>query len=135
MMRNSLFVTAALLLCANSHAAGENKGSCPPSPPKPKAPVTSLAAPKNAPSPDATFAGTVSLLAVVSDKGYVCSVQLMRGFDKVADAQAARTVRQWHLDPARKDGHPVPVTVQIDVAFWRNAQGELVQDSRSQPPK
>jgi TonB family protein len=87
------------------------------------------------PSPDAKFAGTVSLQAVVSDKGYVCSVELIRGFDKTADKQAMGAVRRWHFEPAHKDGHPVPVVVETQVSFWRNASGELVQGGLSRSPK
>jgi hypothetical protein len=87
------------------------------------------------PSPDVKFAGTVSLLTVISDKGYVCSVQLLHGFDKDADGKAEQSVRQGHFGIARKNGRPVPVVVEIKVHFWRNASGELIQGAPSQSNK
>ena len=68
-------------------------------------------------------------MAVISDKGYVCSVQLLQGLDKATDRKAIQAVRQWHLNAAQKDGRPVPVVVDIRVDFWRNANGELVQSA------
>ena len=124
-----------LLLGLNILAASDDKGVCPPAPPKPKAVPAESVPPQLPPSPDAKFAGTVSLLAVISDKGYVCSVQLIRGFDKAADTQAIRAVRKWHFDPARKDGHPVPVVVKTEVNFWRNASGQLVSGTPNQSAK
>jgi hypothetical protein len=47
------------------------------------------------------------MLTVISDKSYVCSVQLIQGFDKDGDSKAMQAVRQWHLEAARKDGRPV----------------------------
>ena len=126
-MNKRLSSLLAFLLAMTVCAASEDKGYCPPAPPKPKAVLTESAPPQSPPVPDATFAGTVSLLTVISDKGYVCSVQLIRGFDKAADTMAVRAVRQWHFDPARKDGRPVPVVVKTEVSFWRDASGQLVQ--------
>src|ERR1700674_5543348 len=131
--RLSLFL--AFLLAMTVCAASENKGYCPPTPPKPKGVPTESVPSQSPPVPDAKFAGTVSLLTVISDKGYVCSVQLIRGFDKAADIQAMRAVRQWHFSPDRKDGRPVPVVVNTEVSFWRDATGQLVQGTPNQSAK
>ena len=48
------------------------------------------------------YAGTVTLLTVVSDKGYVYSTKVLRGMDKQLNKRAEETVRQWHLSPAMK---------------------------------
>ena len=104
-------------------------------PQSPKGGTAQSPVPQSPPSPDAKFAGTVSLLTVVSDKGYVCRVQLIRGFDKPADTQAMRGVRQWHFDPAQKDGRPVPVVVTTEVNFWRGPGGDLVQGTPTQSTK
>jgi len=87
------------------------------------------------PVPDAKFAGTVSLLTAISEKGYVCSVQLIRDFDKAADTLAMRAVRQWYFSPSRKDGRPVPVVVKTEVSFWRDATGQLIQGTPNQSAK
>jgi hypothetical protein len=107
-------------------AAADSKGSCPPTPPKPKAVATKASAPQTPPTPDAQYAGTVMLMAVISDKGYVCDAQVIRGLDKETDEKSAGAVRQWHFQPARKDGHAVPVVVIVEVNYWRK-DGELVQ--------
>ena len=65
-------------------------------------------------------------MAVISDRGHVCDVQLIRGLDKETDKRAAGAVRQWHFQPALKNGHAVPVVVAVEVYYWRK-NGELVQ--------
>jgi hypothetical protein len=65
-------------------------------------------------------------MAVISDKGYVCDAQVLRGIDKETNKKAARAVREWHFEPARKGGHAVPVVVTVEVHYWRK-DGELVQ--------
>ena len=116
-------IALLMVVSAGTHAA-ESRGFCPPTPPKPKVVATKPSVPQNPPSPDAQYAGTVTLMAVISDKGYVCDAQVIRGFDKETDKKAASSVRQWHFEPARKDGHAVPVVITLEVNFWRK-DGEL----------
>jgi TonB family protein len=73
---------------------------------------------KNLPAP--------SLFLTISDKGYVCSAQLVQGFDKEADQRALEATRKWRFNPSTKDGHPVMVEMRVEVGFWRNANGELI---------
>src|ERR1700690_877838 len=113
-MNKRLSLSLAFVLAMTVCAPSEDKGNCPPAPPKPKGVPIGSGPSQSPPVPDAKFAGTVSLLTVISDKGYVCSVQLIRGFDKVADTQAIRAVRQWLFSPAQKDGRPVPVVVNTE---------------------
>jgi TonB family protein len=116
----------AMFMCSGILANAENKGFCPPTPPKPKLAATKTSSPQGSPSPDAQYAGTVTLMAVISDKGYVCDAQVVRGFDKEADKKAAaKAVREWHFQPAQKDGRSVPVVVTVDVNYWRK-DGELI---------
>src|SRR5690242_10989223 len=105
-----LFIAAAFL-ATSVFASAESKGFCPPTPAKPNVPPTKTSAPQNLPSLDAQYAGSVLLMAVISDKGFVCSAQVIRGLDKQIDKKAVQTVRQWHFQPARKDGHAVRVVV------------------------
>jgi TonB family protein len=66
------------------------------------------------------------VIAVISDRGYVCDAKVIRGLNKETDKQAARAVRQWRFQPARKkDGHPVPVVVAVEANYWRK-DGQLV---------
>ena len=112
-----------------SKQASEDKGSCPATPAVPKPETVH---PESAPHghtavvlPNAKYAGTVYLLTAISDKGYVCSVQLIRGFDKAADAKAMQAVRQWHFYPDQKDGRPVSGVRTLEVPIWRGADGQL----------
>jgi TonB family protein len=131
---NPRFAAFMMLVGTAALAAADDKGFCPPTPPKPKVVATQASAPPAAPTSDATYAGTVLVMAVISDKGYVCDAKVLRGLDKETDKKAARAVRQWRFQPTRtKDGHPVPVVVSVEVNYWRK-DGQLVQFPTSPTP-
>lgn len=128
-------ILPCVLLCA----VAEDKGMCPSPADIPKA-----ARAKSAPTPEQTpqasdprYAGTVSLFLVISDKGYVCSVHLVRGFDKTADAKAIQAVRKWRFTPSylKKTGKPVAVEMLVEVAVMRKENGELVPESPNKSVK
>ena len=75
--------------------------------------------------PNAKYVGTVYLLTVISDRGYVCDVQLIRGFEKTADAKAISAVRQWHFYPEQKAGRPFSGVRTFGIPIWRDADGQL----------
>ena len=129
-MRNWFNLLATFLLSATVLAGGEKIGVCPPAPTNPLSVTEASHGRQVPPTPDAKPAGTVSLLALVRDTGEVCDVQLISGFDKSADAQAMRLVRQWRFQAILKNGAPVPQVVRMDVKFWRTASGQLVQNLR-----
>lgn len=133
------FLVPIILFGVTLFAVAEDKGRCPSPADIPKA-----ARAKSTPTPEQTpptsdpkYAGTVSLRLVISDKGYVCSVQLVRGFDKTADAKAIQTARNWRFTPShlKKTGEPVAVEMMVEIAFRRNENGELVLEAPSQPAK
>jgi TonB family protein len=130
MIRPTSALIAVLAFAVASRA--ENKGLCPPPPP-----LSAAAPEKAAPSVSATVdkkdSGTVTLLAVISDKGYVCSVRVLRGLDKETNKKFERAARDWHFDPARKDGHTVPVVVTIDVKYRVTGDGQVVSDPPQLP--
>lgn len=64
-------------------------------------------------------------MAVISDRGYVCDVQVIRGIDKEIDQKAFKTAREARFQPAKKDNRPVPVVVRLQVPYWRK-DGELI---------
>jgi len=47
----------------------------------------------------------------------VQEVHLRRGLGSGLDEKAIEAVRNWRFDPARKDGEPVAVRVNLDVEF------------------
>jgi TonB family protein len=85
--------------------------------------------------PGKKYFGTVTFVAVISDKGYVCSARVAHGIDREFDKKAGKAVREWHFDPAQKDGHTVTVVVRIDVNYWTTSSGEIVSDPPQLPVK
>ena len=123
-MKSAYLCLIAILFCGSMSIA-ENKGTCPPAPPEEKHPATNNSRESN---------GTISVLAVVSDKGYVCTAQVIRGLDKKSNAEAEKTVRQWRLTPAKKDGHAVPAVVTVQVKYERDKNGNVVIDPSNSTP-
>ena len=126
-----------LLLSSTLLAASDGKGFCPTPSPISKADRAKPAPTPNQTPPevDAKFAGTVSLQIIINNKGYVCSAQVIRGFDKEAEVKATQAVRQWRFDPSKKDGHTVAVEMRVELGFWRKANGELILASSSKSLK
>jgi|SRR5215470_7083779 len=118
-------LVAALILAALCGA--EDKGVCPPLPPtNAKRPKPN--APPLVPSSDTKNIGTVTLLLVVSNKGYVCSSRVLKGINNELDQQAQSTAQTWRFDPAQKNGRAVPVVISVGVNFKTNNAGEIVLD-------
>jgi TonB family protein len=61
--------------------------------------------------------GSVSLEVVVTDSGRVGNVRVLRGLGAGLDQKAIDAVRQWRFAPARRQGVPVDVVVQVSVEF------------------
>ena len=112
-------IAFTLFVLAGAFCTAESKGICPSSPPKPLLSKPMASASATAPTPNGKFLGTVMLMATVSNKGFVCSAQVIRGVDKETDKQAVKDMREWHYGPARKDGVPVPVVILVEVEYWR----------------
>jgi TonB family protein len=119
-MRRELFPLIALLLLSTSVAvARENKGRCPFTPPKSLLGPVKVTPPTTPPASGGQYAGTVVLMVVISDTGYVCDAQVVRGVEKALDKTAVKNARQWHLEPVRtKEGRSVPVVARVDVNYW-----------------
>lgn len=124
-MKVSAILLVVVAVLAATAASGENKGNCPSLPPP-----SAIPAPKKPPpppdSPEKTYVGTVTLIAVVSDTGYVCNSTVIRGIDKRIDADAISTLRKWHYNPALKNGRGVPVVITVALNYWRDKQGQLI---------
>jgi hypothetical protein len=101
----------------------ENKGLCPPAPP--------LSA-KTAHSASAN-PGSITLLAVISDTGYVCSARVLHGLDNETNKKFETAALAWHFDPAQKNGRPVPVVVTIDVKYHTTSDGQVVAEQPQSP--
>jgi protein TonB len=110
-MRSRLLVTV-MATCVASVAS--DKGLCPPAPPKWSAsPPTKSKASQEQDEGKAS----VTLMVVVSDKGFVCSAQVLNGINNETDTDAIAAVKTWTFKPATKDGRPVPVVVTVQVNY------------------
>lgn len=65
----------------------------------------------------AKYQGTVVLWCVVGPDGRVRDVRVQRSLGMGLDEKAIEAVRTWKFDPARKDGSPVPVAINVEVNF------------------
>jgi TonB family protein len=61
--------------------------------------------------------GDVVLEIVVQRDGTVGNVRTLRSLGAGLDQKAADAVRQWRFNPARRQGVPVDVVVQVSVEF------------------
>ena len=120
---------AALIvaLTMGTMCRAEDKGSCPPSPTGNMA-ARKKASPPESPSADKKYFGTVTLLAEISDQGYVCRPHVLSGISKEINKKTEMAARGWHFEPARKNGHTVPVVVSVAVNYWTTSAGEIVSD-------
>ena len=61
--------------------------------------------------------GSVVVETVVSSRGAPRNVRVVQGLDRDIDDAVVAAVKQWLFAPARKDGKPVAVRVQIEIQF------------------
>ena len=80
----------------------------------------------------ASVAGDVVLEAVVQTDGTVGEIRIVRSLDTRfgLDQEALKVAKLWLFEPARKDGFPVPVIVEIVVQFRLRADA-----GRAAPPR
>jgi len=57
------------------------------------------------------------LQVIVETDGRLRDVRVVRSLGFGLDEKALEAVRQWRFDPARKNGQPVAVVVNIEVNF------------------
>jgi periplasmic protein TonB len=65
----------------------------------------------------AKYQGTVVLWVVVGPDGRCHEMRIQRSLGMGLDEKAMEAVRQWKFDPAKKDGHPVAVQINVEVNF------------------
>ncbi len=63
------------------------------------------------------YQGEVTLLATIGADGRPRNLTIVRSLGMGLDEKAMETVRTWRFDPAKKDGHPVAVQMNIIVNF------------------
>jgi protein TonB len=65
----------------------------------------------------AKYQGTVVLWVVVGPDGRPHDIRVQRTLGMGLDEKAIEAVRQWKFEPARKDGAPVAVQINVEVNF------------------
>jgi protein TonB len=70
---------------------------------------------------DAKIQGTVPLQCVVTAKGTIRDVKVLRSLDPGLDAEAVKAVEQWIFKPGKKGGKAVAVLVELEMTFTLRA--------------
>jgi periplasmic protein TonB len=65
----------------------------------------------------AKYQGTVVLWVVIGPDGRPRDVRVQRSLGLGLDEKAIEAVKTWKFDPARKDGQPVAVQINVEVNF------------------
>jgi periplasmic protein TonB len=65
----------------------------------------------------AKYQGTVVLWVIVGSDGRPHDIRVYRSLGMGLDEKAIEKIKTWRFDPARKDGIPVAVQVNIEVSF------------------
>ncbi|MFB3814450.1 MAG: energy transducer TonB [Terriglobales bacterium] len=65
----------------------------------------------------AKYQGTVILWLIVGVDGRAHDIRIQRSIGMGLDEKAIEAVRRWRFEPGRKDGHPVPVQINVEVNF------------------
>lgn len=61
--------------------------------------------------------GSVVVETVVSSRGVPHNTRVIKGLDKDIDEAVVEAVKQWQFAPGKKNGKPVAVRVQLEIAF------------------
>ncbi|HEX7894004.1 MAG TPA: energy transducer TonB [Terriglobales bacterium] len=87
---------------------------------------TNITPPKPVYSPDPRYSrkakqdkyqGNCVLSLIVGSDGKPYDIKVSRFLGEGLDAMAIEAVRKWRFDPARKDGDPVAVAINVEVKF------------------
>ena len=65
----------------------------------------------------AKYQGVVVLWVIVGPDGRVHDMRVQRALGLGLDEKAMEAVKTWKFDPARKDGQPVAVQINVEVNF------------------
>jgi TonB family protein len=65
----------------------------------------------------AKYQGTVVLWLVVGSDGHTQKIRVQRTLGMGLDEKAVEAIRRWRFEPARKDGIPVAVQINVEVNF------------------
>jgi TonB family protein len=69
------------------------------------------------PARQAGYQAVTVLWLVVGPDGLPRNISIAKPAGMGLDEQAVKAVRRWKLDPAKKDGNPVPVQINGEITF------------------
>ena len=101
----------------------EDKGNCPLAPPVERRRTNSSGQ-----------SGNITIQAVVSDTGTCAAPRSSMASTKNPHADAKNAMRQWHFAPAKRNGRPVPVVVNVEVHYERDKDGHVILSSHQSTP-
>jgi len=79
--------------------------------------------------------GTVTIEAFIGEDGKIKSTKLLKGLGFGLDEVALASVEGWTLSPATRNGLPVSVGAQLDVAFSLRSASAIRMGAGMLPPK
>jgi hypothetical protein len=65
------------------------------------------------------YLGAVTMVVSLSDTGYICAVEVVRGIEDKLDKQAVDVMRQQVFQPILLDGKPTAGDMMVQRDFWR----------------
>jgi TonB family protein len=137
-----LLLFASRLTFAQAPPSDNTGGGVAPSPERPGAarvgggvsPPRAIYAPDPEYSDEARlerFQGTCVLWLIVSADGSPRNIKVQRPVGHGLDEKAIEAVKQWRFEPAQQDGKPVPVQINVEVAFrlgYPDGAGERIKE-------
>jgi TonB family protein len=78
--------------------------------------------------------GTVTIEALIGEDGKIRSTKLLKGLGFGLDEVALASVQEWTLSPATRNGLPVSVGAQLDVAFTLRSANAMYMGAGMLPP-
>jgi TonB family protein len=78
--------------------------------------------------------GTVTIEAVIDEKGRVTSSRILKGLGFGLDQVALESLQDWQISPGTRNGLPVSVAAQIDVEFNLRSANALRMGAGLTPP-
>ena len=82
----------------------------------------------------AGYQGTCVLSLIVGADGRSRDISVVRKLGMQLDEKAVEAVRNWTFEPARKNGQPVAVQIQVEVSFhlYRHGEGKMLSGEPSE---
>ena len=129
-LKSSYIHFIAVLLLSTLGAYGQtnpenaDQGKTPPGPVFKVGPGITPPRTRHAPNPDyseeareAGYEGTCVLWLIVGPDGNPYDIRVARSLGLGLDEKAIEAVRKWRFEPAQKDGGPVAVQINVELAF------------------